>query len=382
MLRTSVGTCGALGLALAAVALIGCPLSDPTLPAPLDVAAGLQATYLVADTPALSALAVAGDGDGRVFYAEKESGWIRVIKAGQVLDAPLATVPVNYAGDRGLLGLALHPQFATNGRIYVFYTRSDTGVSTNDPQAIIDHRVVYFTLAGDVAGGGEVFVATLPGGASTARVGGCLGFAPDGTLYVGLGDTGDFNAAQAADSLLGKVLRYNDDGSLPANPTAGSAVYARGLCNPRSLTFQPESGVAYVLDRNADVLTEINRIQAGRNYGWPAVTGLADEQGELDFVAQSADYADPIAQSSHLLLGATFNPSTKYGHDARYQLFYATADEGRIWRLALAADGGAPEPAAPFAAGLPATIQAVLFSPAGTLHVAAPDAVLAISRFP
>jgi glucose/arabinose dehydrogenase len=382
MVRTSVNVFGVLTLTAVTVSLVGCPAVGPTLPAPLNVAAGLQATYLLADTPTLSALAVAGDGDGRVFYAEKESGWIRIIKEGQLLDAPLATLPVNYAGDRGLLGLALHPRFATNGRIYVFYSRSDTGVSTSDPQAIVDHRVVYFTLAGDVAAGGEVFVASLPVGASTVRVGGCVGFAPDGTLYVGFGDTGDYNAAQAGDSLLGKILRFNDDGSLPANPTAGSAVYARGLCDPRSLAFQPETGAAFVLDRNADVLSEINRIQAGRNYGWPAVTGLADEPGELDFVAQNADYADPAAESPDLLLGATFNPSTKYGSDSRHQLFYANAAEGRIWRLAITAEGGAPEPADLFAAGFPVSLRATLFSPAGTLYVAMSDAVLAINRFP
>jgi glucose/arabinose dehydrogenase len=338
------------------------------------VAKGLRAEYLVAGTPALTALAVAGDSDGRVFYAEKETGWIRVIKGGQLLDAPFATVPVNFAGDRGLLGLALHPRFSANGRVYVFYSRSDTGSSTNDPLAIVDQRIVYFTASGDVASGGEVFVAALPVGAGTLRIGGGLGFAPDGTLYVGLGDTEDFNAAQVADSPLGKVLRYHDDGTIPSdNPTAGSAIYARGLCNPCSLTFHPETGTPFALDRNADVTSEINQIAAGKNYGWPAVTGLADDDSELAFVASNADYVDPVAESARLLTGLSFNPSPKYGVDKLNQLCYGVADRGQIQRLAIADDGTAPDPAELFAAGLAPPLEALVFSPTGTAYVA--DAV-------
>jgi glucose/arabinose dehydrogenase len=361
--------------------IVGCTPGRESWPAPIDVANGLRAEYLVTGTPSLSALAIAGDGDGRVFYAERETGWIRVIKDGQLLDAPFATVPVNSAGDRGLLGLALHPRFSANGRVYAFYSRSDTGSSTSDPLAIVDQRVVYFSASGDVASGGEVFVAALPVGAGTLRIGGGLGFTPDGTLYVGLGDTEDFNAAQVADSPLGKILRYHDDGTVPAdNPTAGSAIYARGLCNPCSLTFHPETGVPFVLDRNAHSTSEVNRVQAARNYGWPAVVGFADDDGELAFVASTADYADPVAESARLLTGLSFNPSTKYGVETLDQLFYGTADDGRIRRLAISADGTAPDPAELFAAGLPQPLEALTISGAGALYVAAADGVLVVRR--
>jgi glucose/arabinose dehydrogenase len=363
------------------VTLAGCLPASDELPPPIDVAQGLRAEYLVAEALHPSALATAADG--RVFYTEKDTGAIRVIKDGTLLEQPLATVPVNSAGQRGLLGVALHPRFEDNGRVYVFYTRSDTGLSTSDPQAVIDHRVVYFQVQGDVSGTGEIFVLSLPAGTSTERIGGRIAFAPDRTLWVALGDCLDAEAAQGGDFPYGKILRYNDDGTIPeTNPTAGSPIYAVGLREPRGLAFDPQTDAGFVTERSAGGLHEVNRILRGKNYGWPQVVGWADTAAEQEFAAQNGDYADPITESTRALIGASFNPSTKYGPDARLQLFYGVSDAGRVLRLELSAERTAAVATKLFAAGLPTPVTDVAFTPAGTLYVACENAVFRIVPVP
>lgn len=367
----------------AAWVLSGCLAGPSSPPEPVNVAAGLQAESAAypADHPAALALA----DDGRVFYTEKNTGQIRVIKDGTLLAEPFASVPVNSAGERGLLGIALHPRFQDNGRIYVFYTRSDTGLSTDDPQAVVDHRVVYFTedeTTADVSTGAETFVVSLPAGTATSRISGVLGFAPDRTLLVALGDFLDADAAQDANVVYGKILRYNDDGSIPAdNPQADSAVYALGFREPRGLAFDPDTGYPFITERGANGVHAIDRIQSGSNYGWPIVVGFADTLEELAFVAEHPEYGEPVAVSSGQLVGGSFNPSAKYGPSWLGEFFYGANDSARILALELTTARTAPAQTTIFASSLPTPMTAVAFTPAGTLYVACEDAVLRIVLF-
>ena len=195
MFRCATHLGGVVLVAAGVLSLTGCLPSPGQTSTPIAVADGLQAEFVVNDAQHPAGLAFAADG--RVFYTEKETGRIRVIVDGTLLEQPFASVPVNYAGDRGLLGIALHPNFNLKPRVYVFYTRSDTGAVTDDAQAVVDNRVVYFEADGNVSSNGEIFVASLPAGSQTVRVGGRLAFSPDGTLFVGLGDLGNkFNAPE------------------------------------------------------------------------------------------------------------------------------------------------------------------------------------------
>jgi glucose/arabinose dehydrogenase len=376
MLRTSRSVLQAFPPMLVAVWLASCAPN----PAAESVRVGTDLTaefvVLAAEHPSVMVPAP----DGRVFYAEKNTGQIRVIKDGALLAEPFATVPVNFAGERGLLGLALHPAFNLNGRIYAFYTRSDTGLATDDPQAVVDHRVVYFdaiAAGSDISTGAEVFVVSLPTASALTRIGGRIAFANDRTLLVALGDEEQPDDAQDSNSPLGKVLRYNDDGSLPGdNPTPNSPVYALGFCDPRGLTIDPISGYAFMSERSADTFNEINRIQAGSNYGWPVVVGFADTPAELDFVAQHPEYGEAVAQTTEPLTGATFNPSGKYGPKSELQLFFGA--RAQVFSLALSTARTGSGQALSFASGLPSAITDVVFTPAGTLYVACVDAVLRI----
>lgn len=373
-----------IGLAATVVATSfygGCGPLEGERPAPIVVAPRLNAEYVAVGIEPPAAMAFLPDG--RVLFTEKNTGLIRIIVDGTLQAAPFAKVAANTAGDRGLHGIAVHPDFSRNRRVYVFYTRSDTGETTSDPRAIIDHRIVYFEAGGDVADGGEIFVTSIPASASTSRVGGRIGFGHDGTLLVCTGDFGNRSNAQSDDSLGGKVLRYRDDGTIPAdNPRAGSPIYARGLRDPRGLAFEPVTRATFVVDRNDGGAEEVNQVEPGRNFGWPSVIGVANTSAELAFVAETSDYADPVYESGSSmpgLVGGGFNPGARYGQRVQHDFFYGESATRRVIHAVLTADRGAFSARAVFADGFPSPIVDVAFTPAGTLYVACETAILRLA---
>lgn len=375
-------------LAVALVGLlisIGCLTFPGDLPAPISVGDRLLAEYVVNGVHHPTALAFAADG--RVFYTEKNTGRVRVIVDGRLAAGPFTTVPVNYAGKRGLLGIALHPEFATNHRVYVFYTRSDTGTATNDPQAVIDNRVVYFTASGNVASGGEMFVASLPATSGTNRVGGRIVFTGDSKLLVAIGDLTAAASAQSETVLVGKVLRYNDDGSIPDNnPTAGSPVYARGLRCPRGLCLDPTDGALFVIDHHDNGRDEVNRVLAGMDYGWPNVVGRADTATEQEYAASHPDYVDPLIDTGPInggLVGGSFNPSSRYGPTTLLHYFYGRSGTRNVISAELTTDRSAlAQDVRQFAGVFPGTITDVVFTPAGTLYIACENAIFRLRPYP
>jgi glucose/arabinose dehydrogenase len=227
-------------------------------------------------TGLVNATAFAQAPDGRLFIAQ-QGGALRVVKNGALLATPFVTVPVDSSGERGLIGVALHPTFASNGWAYVYSTRIAGGVSHN--------RISRFNAAGDVAApGSEVALVDLPDlSGATNHNGGGMHFGSDGKLYVGVGDNA--NGAQAQNLALpfGKLLRFNDDGTIPNdNPFfagqsgLGRAVWAYGLRNPYTFAVQPGTGRIHINDVGEGTWEEIDVGSAGANYGWPASEGPAN----------------------------------------------------------------------------------------------------------
>ena len=210
--------------------------------------------------------------DARLFVAE-QGGHLRVVKAGALLATPFLSVSVDAAGERGLLGVAIDPAFATNGWVYVYYTATSP---------VVHSRISRFTAAGDVAApGSEVVLVELdPLSAATNHNGGAIHFGPDGKLYAGVGDNANGANAQSLATRLGKILRYDADGSIPTdNPFfatasgANRAIWAMGLRNPFTFAFQPGSGRMAVNDVGQSTWEEIDEGVAGGNYGWPITEG-------------------------------------------------------------------------------------------------------------
>lgn len=349
----------------------GCPTTDNPNIAAVSLSPRLAAETVVASASFPVGMAFAPDG--RLFYGERQTGQIRILQGGLLLAAPFAAVAVNFAGQRGLLDVKLSPSFESDGRVYVLYSLSDLGVSTNDPNAIIDHRVVYFEADGNTAAGSEIFVASLPVTNSTANIGGRLVFARDGTLLVGLGDMGDPANVQSDDSLVGKILRFNRDGSIPAdNPIPDSPVFARGLRDVQGLAIDPATGDPFALDQNTGGFQELNRIGADRNYGWPFVIGLATAANELAFAGATPGYTDPSFDSSSFITqvaGGAFNPAGRYGPRRERQFFCGDPGERRVVVLVLNPDRTSAK-AETFAGPFASAVTDVAFSSTGTLYVA------------
>jgi glucose/arabinose dehydrogenase len=239
-------------------------------------AASLPAGFVETTVPGLAApTAMALAPDGRVFIAQ-QGGAVRIVKAGVLLPAPFMTLTVDSAGERGLIGIALDPAFDTNGYVYVHYTVPGAGATAPH------NRVSRFTASGDtvVAGSGVVLVELDPLTSATNHNGGAIHFGPDGKLYVAVGENATASHAQTLANRMGKILRYNADGSIPTdNPfyaTAAGAnrsIWALGLRNPFTFAFESGTTRMFVNDVGANTWEEIDQGVAGSNYGWPATEG-------------------------------------------------------------------------------------------------------------
>jgi glucose/arabinose dehydrogenase len=205
--------------------------------------------------------------DGRVLVGQ-QNGQLRVVKNGSLLSTPALSLPVSTSGERGLIGIAVDPNFSANNFVYVYYTHS-TGPH---------NRVSRFTMNGDV-GGSELPILDLPALGDIFHNGGGLAFGTDGRLFVATGDNKVGANSQNLDNYFGKILRINTDGSAaPGNPFTGGAVRSRvwsyGLRNPFTTAVDPVSGRFYINEVGENTWEEINDgTVSGRNFGWPNKEG-------------------------------------------------------------------------------------------------------------
>jgi glucose/arabinose dehydrogenase len=312
--------------------------------------------------------------DGRLFVCQ-QSGALRVVQDGNLLATPFVTLTVDSSGERGLLGVAFDPDFATNQFVYVYYTATSP---------TIHNRVSRFTADGNVAvPGSEVVLLDLePLSDATMHNGGAILFGNAGKLLVAVGDNTSRGKAQRLDSLLGKMLRINSDGSIPTdNPFYDTAtgvyraIWALGLRNPFTTAVQRSTGRVFINDVGDHSWEEINEGAKGANYGWPLVEGPSEdpqftnpfyayphgngvcaitggafyEPAVLAFPEEYhgdyfyADYCagwirriDPItAADTDFASGIASPVDLKVGSDGT--LYYLTREDGRVGRIAYAA---------------------------------------------
>ena len=257
----------AIVIAIAFSALV---LTSPTDPIPLPIPNSNSesdfVTILAENFDKPRAIAVSND---RIFVTEKD-GMIKVIQNNILLESPLAILRGADVFDGGLLGIALHPNFSTNHYMYVFLTYEEDDNLWN--------KILRITESENKLQNAETILDKIPGSPFTN--GGFLKFGPDEKLYVGTGTISDAShLPQDLDSLSGKILRLNDDGTIPDdNPFSNSPVYSLGHRNPQGMTWD-DDGNLFVAEFGPEKNDEINLIQAGKNYGWP------EEQcsGDKDF---------------------------------------------------------------------------------------------------
>ena len=247
-------------------------------------------------TDAAWPVALAAAPDGRLFYAELLTGSIRVIQDGELLSERFATLEdVANFGESGLLGLTLHPNFLQTPYVYAMYV-----VRSPDNGLPIAQRVVRFRDANNIGQDYSVILDNLPATKKASHNGGRISFGHDGRLYVTIGDTAVPELAQDPTRLEGSILRFNPDGTIPHdNPFPGSPIYATGLRNVFGLAFQPDTGFLYASENGPGGFDEVNKIESGRNYGWPLHTGVAKKEG----------FSDPIAVYGIWRKSPTYGPT-------------------------------------------------------------------------
>lgn len=209
--------------------------------------------------------------DGIPLVSERDTG--RVLELGD--DGAVREVAVIDAvaagGEGGLLGLAVH-----DDELYTYVTADDGNR--------IEKRAILGEPGALTLGAPETVLAGIP--SAGTHNGGRIAFGPDGMLYVTTGDAGDRDSAQDPDALSGKILRLTPDGAVPEdNPLEGSPVYSYGHRNPQGIAWDA-AGTMYASEFGQDTWDELNVIEAGGNYGWPVVEGIAGDD----------DYIDPVQQ--------------------------------------------------------------------------------------
>jgi hypothetical protein len=256
---------------------------------------------------------------------------------------------VDDSGERGLLGVAFDPSFVTNHFVYVYYTAITPTVH---------NRISRFTADGDVAvAGSEVVIFELDTLSATIRNGGALAFGPvDGKLYAAVGENADGTNSQSLNTVLGKMLRINPDGTIPTdNPffasTSGKnrAIWALGLRNPFAFAFDPLGNELFINDVGETAWEEINYGVAGANYGWPTSEGPTTNP---NFTGPG--YAYNHSSGCAITGGAFYAPSTgQFPSEYLHDYFFADYCDGWIKTL----DPAAGNSLTTFATGISAPVD-------------------------
>ncbi|KFE60808.1 PQQ-dependent sugar dehydrogenase [Hyalangium minutum] len=251
---------------------------DGTVPFTVDIVAeGLEVPWGIAFLPGGDALVT------------ERPGRVRLLRGGVLQSQPVATLPIASSSEGGLLGIAAHPDFASNRQFYLYVTTAAGGPPEN--------RVERWTLSEDHAS--ATFERVIFGGipSATYHDGGRLRFGPDGMLYVGTGDAREPSLAQNAQSPSGKLLRLTPDGQVPAdNPFPGSPVFLLGVRNTqgwdwkdRDTLYLTDHGPSGELMRRAH--DEVNLARAGDNLGWPEIYSCEAREG---MVTPSLTFGDAM----------------------------------------------------------------------------------------
>ncbi|MBA2664665.1 MAG: PQQ-dependent sugar dehydrogenase [Bradymonadaceae bacterium] len=293
------------------------------------------------------------------WYVVEQAGRVRIFDNDEATSevATFADIRqrVTSGGERGLLGLAFHPQFETNGQVFFSYTAGNQSrisrfVST-DAGTTIDHdsETILLTISQPYAN----------------HNGGQIGFGPDGYLYIGMGDGGSsgdpLKHGQNTDTLLGAMLRIDIDGTAPYaipsdNPfvEGGGApeIFAWGLRNPWRWSFDRETGELWAGDVGQNAVEEVSIIRRGGNYGWSAKEGFrCHDVNPCD----SGEWLDPVVDYGRQNGDLSITGGYVYRGQAIASLIgtyvYADFVSGRIWALLFDAESGAPRPAELLRAG-------------------------------
>lgn len=305
----------------------------------------LRVTELVGGLSQPTAMALIAAND--ILVLQKGDGRVRrvingVLQTGEVLD-----VAVHNSSERGLLGIALHPNFPMSQFVYLYYTESSTGADTGGASIPLGNRVYRYTWNGSALVS-PTLILDLPVTPGPNHNGGKMIFGPDGKLYVVFGElnrSGQLqnNSSGAAPDDTGVIFRINDDGSAPSdNPFASQAdlakYYAYGIRNSFGLAFDPLTDELWDTENGPATYDEINLVKPGFNSGWNRIMGpvIRDLGGTSDLVQfLGSTYADPKF-SWFNTVGPTaivFFNSIRLGTEYQNDVFVGDINNGNLYRF-------------------------------------------------
>jgi glucose/arabinose dehydrogenase len=268
-------------------------------------------------------------GPGKqIWYVEKSTGEIRIHDLGSGADTSFATVDgVDGSGERGLLGIALHPDYPDEPFVYVYVTRTVGGDLRN--------QILRFRDDGGSGAGETVLFSSVAGG-SPYHNGGRIAFGPDGRLYAIVGDAHDPANAQDMDQDRGKIIRIKPNGGIPGTNPFGDRIFAYGIRNSFGFAFDPVDGDLWETENGPSCNDEVNRIRSGRNYGWgPNATCEGSSPGNTngdgpDPIRPELYYEDPIG-----ITGIAFCEDCHLGPNSEGAAFFGAINNGSITRIIL-----------------------------------------------
>lgn len=271
---------------------------------------------------------------GDLIVTERTGAILRITPGGET--RTLGRAPIIDSGEGGLLGLALHPDYAANRAFYLYYTTRSGGRAVN----VVERWVV--SEDGERADADGVVVDGIP--AVQYHNGGRLRFGPDGMLYVGTGDAGQPNRSQDTDSPAGKILRVTAEGEVPAdNPFAGSATWVYGIRNTQGFDWR-EDGVMVVTDHGPSGIgneggrrghDEISLAAPGDNLGWPDIYACEEEDG---MVTPAMTWANSMPPGGAAIY--TGDEIAEWRGDTLIGVLGFGDDIGHLHRIRFAANGG------------------------------------------
>jgi glucose/arabinose dehydrogenase len=279
--------------------LVSDSTSDQTQFRVETVASGLEVPWAFAFLP-----------NGSILFTERP-GRVRIIENGKLRPDAVFKVPdVEPSSESGLMDLSLHPGFASNGFVYMAYAYNSGGQKV---------KVVRYRYDGKTLIEPKNIIENIP--ASPNHAGTRCRFGPDSKLYVSTGDSTKWQLAQQMDSLAGKILRLNDDGTVPSdNPFVGQQgtrpeIWAFGVRNPQGIAWQPGSGLLFETEHGPSGFEglgqggdEVNVIERGKNYGWPVIHHKQTKEG---MVSPLLEYSPACAPASGMFYDASAFPQFK-----------------------------------------------------------------------
>ena len=328
---------------VALLLLVAFPVAAQTVNDP-----GLQVEVVASGLSLPTTMAFIGDGE--ILVLQKENGQVRRIVGGVLQTGPVLDVAVDSAGERGLLGIAIDPDFSVNRHVFLYYTESSTGSDTAGSPAPLGNRVYRYTWDGSALVD-PVLILDLPG-TGTHHNAGVMTFGPDGALYAVIGDEGRGGKLQnyplgADPDDTGVIFRVDARGAgLADNPffNAGNPsdpmnrYMAYGIRNSFGLTIDPVTGALWDTENGPDVYDEVNRVDRGFNSGWTQIMGPdeRDPQGQADlWVAPGSAYSDPEFSWNVPVAptGLAFAASPILGCANVHDLFVGDNNCGQIYRF-------------------------------------------------